>query len=141
MPVVAFTIPQPPDAAIEYVTVYVPAVLEPGVIAPEFELIVNPLVEEYLPPEVPVLVTDWAVVRFLQKGVPAYEIVAAGSGVTPTLKDAVFGLELHPVDEISVKVAVPVYAGEGVQVAFSVLILGEKVPPAPLSSQIIDVVP
>jgi hypothetical protein len=32
-------------------------VLVEGVIAPELVLIVNPAVEEYLPPEVPVLVT------------------------------------------------------------------------------------
>jgi hypothetical protein len=55
--VVAVTIPHPPVAAIVYVTVYVPAVLVPGVIAPVLALIVNPVVEEYLPPEVPVRVT------------------------------------------------------------------------------------
>jgi hypothetical protein len=45
-------------------------VLVPGVIAPVLALIVNPEVEEYLPPEVPVLVTDCAPVRLLQKGFP-----------------------------------------------------------------------
>jgi hypothetical protein len=139
--VVADTTPHPPAAAIVYVTVYVPAVLVPGVIAPDVALIVNPVVEEYLPPEVPVLVTAWAVVRLLQKGVPEYDIVAAGKGVTFTVKDAVFVLEVHPAVEISVSVAVPVYAGAGVQVAFNVLRSGEKEPPAPLSDQTTDVVP
>jgi hypothetical protein len=37
--------------------VYVPEVLEEGVIAPDVEFMVNPAVDEYLPPEVPVLVT------------------------------------------------------------------------------------
>jgi hypothetical protein len=56
-------------------------VLVEGVIAPELALIVSPAVEEYLPPEVPVLVTGCVVVRLLQKGVPAYEMVAAGKVV------------------------------------------------------------
>jgi hypothetical protein len=38
--------------------VYVPEVLVEGVIAPELEFMVNPDVDEYLPPVVPVLVTD-----------------------------------------------------------------------------------
>ena len=37
---------QPPDAAIVYVTVYVPAVLELGVIAPVLALMLKPVVEE-----------------------------------------------------------------------------------------------
>jgi hypothetical protein len=56
-------------------------VLVAGVIAPELALMVNPAVEEYLPPEVPVLVTGCVDVRLLQKGVPAYDIVAAGEVV------------------------------------------------------------
>jgi hypothetical protein len=79
-----------------------------GVIAPEVELIVNPGVEEYLPPDVPVLVTPWAVVSLLQKGEPEYDIVADGRGVTFTVKDAVFVRELQPEVEISVNFAVPV---------------------------------
>ena len=42
-----------------------------GVIAPVPELIVKPTLEEYVPPAVPVRVTDWAVATDLQKGVPA----------------------------------------------------------------------
>ena len=113
----------------------------PGVIAPEVALIVNPVVEEYLPPEVPVLVTAWAVVRLLQKGVPEYDMVAAGKGVTVTVKDAVFVPVLQPEVEISVRVAVPVNVTRGVHDAFRVLTLGEKLPPAPLSDHTIDVVP
>ena len=36
----------PPEAAMVYVTVYVPSVLVEGVIAPVLELIVSPAVEE-----------------------------------------------------------------------------------------------
>jgi hypothetical protein len=62
---------QPPDAAIVYVTVYVPAVLALGVIAPVLALMLKPVVEEYAPPVVPVCVTDCALVRVLQNGEPA----------------------------------------------------------------------
>ena len=55
--VVAVTIPQPPVAAIVYVTVYVPAVLVLGVIAPVELLMDSPAVEEKVPPVVPVSVT------------------------------------------------------------------------------------
>jgi hypothetical protein len=34
-----------------------------------------------MPPVVPVLVTAWAATRLLQKGDPAYDIVAAGNVV------------------------------------------------------------
>jgi hypothetical protein len=116
-------------------------VLVLGVIDPEVALIVNPVVEEYLPPEVPVLVTDWAVVRLLQKGVPEYDIDAAGKVVTFTVNDAVLMPDEQPAVEISVNVAVPIYAGEGVHVAFNVLRSGKKEPPAPLSDHTIEVVP
>ena len=59
---VAVTVPQPPDAGTVYVTVYVPAVLEDGVIAPEVPLIVNPAgILVYVPPvyaPVPLKLTD-----------------------------------------------------------------------------------
>ena len=51
--VVFITAAQPPDAAIVYVTVYVPAVLVLGVIAPVLALMLKPAVEEYVPPVVP----------------------------------------------------------------------------------------
>ena len=54
-----------------YVTVYVPAVLVLGVIDPVLELILKPVVEEYVPPVVPVWLTDCALVRVLQNGEPA----------------------------------------------------------------------
>ena len=41
--VVVLTAVQPPDAAIVYVTVYVPAVLVLGIIAPVLALILNPV--------------------------------------------------------------------------------------------------
>jgi len=46
--------------------VYTPTVLVEGVMAPVLEFMVNPAVEEYVPPEVPTLVTDWAVETLLQ---------------------------------------------------------------------------
>ena len=64
---VVVTAEQPPAAAIVYVTVYVPAVLVLGVIAPVLELILKPVFEEYVPPVVPVCVTDCTLVRVLQK--------------------------------------------------------------------------
>jgi hypothetical protein len=48
---------QPPLAAIEYVTVYVPGVLVFRLISPVEALITRPAVELYAPPEEPVLVT------------------------------------------------------------------------------------
>jgi hypothetical protein len=69
--VVVVTAAQPPDAAIMYFTVYVPAVLVLGVIAPVLALMLKPVVEEYAPPVVPVCVTDCALVRVLQNGEPA----------------------------------------------------------------------
>ena len=69
--VVVVTTAQPADAAIVYVTVYVPAVLVLGVIAPVLALMLKPVVEEYVPPVVPILRTDCALVRVLQNGEPA----------------------------------------------------------------------
>ena len=46
IPLVATSSEQPPAAAIVYVTVYVPAVLVLGVIAPVLSLILKPVVEE-----------------------------------------------------------------------------------------------
>ena len=52
-----------------------------GVIAPVELLIESPAVEEKTPPVVPVSVTPWGVASDMQKGEPAYEIVAAGNVV------------------------------------------------------------
>jgi hypothetical protein len=60
----------PLAAAIVYVTVYVPAVLVEGVIAPVDASIINPAVEEKVPPVVPVKVTLWPVANDLQNGEP-----------------------------------------------------------------------
>ena len=51
---VVLTAAQGPVAAIVYVTVYVPAVLVLGVIAPVLALMLKPVAEEYVPPVVPV---------------------------------------------------------------------------------------
>jgi hypothetical protein len=69
---VVVTAEQPPVAAIVYVTVYVPAVLELGVTAPVLALIIKPVgLALYVPLAVPTRVTDCAVVRVLQNGEPA----------------------------------------------------------------------
>ncbi len=67
---VVLTAEQPADAAIVQVTVYVPAVLVLGVIAPVLALILKPAAEEYVPPVVPVWVTDCAVVIVVHHGEP-----------------------------------------------------------------------
>ena len=75
MDAVVLTAAQPPEAGVKYVTVYVPAVLDDGVMAPVPEFIVNPAgAALYVPPvytPVPVKVAAWAVLTDLQKGVPA----------------------------------------------------------------------
>ena len=67
---VVLTAEQPADAAIVYVTVYIPAVLVLGMIAPVLALMLKPTVEEYVPPVVPVCVTVRAVVIVLHHGEP-----------------------------------------------------------------------
>ena len=55
--------------------------------APELALMIKPVgLEEYVPLAVPTRVTDCALVRVLQNGEPAYEIVADGSAVTVTVR-------------------------------------------------------
>ncbi len=48
-----------------------PAVLALGFIAPVLALMLKPVVEEYVPPVMPVCVTDCALERVLQNGEPA----------------------------------------------------------------------
>jgi len=63
--------------------------------APVFASMVSPAGEAlYVPPVVPVRVTGWPPVSDLQKGVPAYEMVAAGWAVMVT--DVVMGTAAHP---------------------------------------------
>jgi hypothetical protein len=69
--VFAITCKQPADAGMVYVTVYVPAVLRSGLIAPVVGLMLRPAVDENVPPVVPVKVTGRGDVLVLQKGVPA----------------------------------------------------------------------
>ena len=52
--VVVVTAAQPPEAAIVQLTVQVPAVLILGFIAPVLALMLKPVIEEYVPPVVPV---------------------------------------------------------------------------------------
>ena len=62
--------------------------------APVVASIVNPTVDEYVPPVVPVKVTDCGVALLVQNGVPAYEIVAAGNAVIIT--EVVTGMAAQP---------------------------------------------
>ena len=55
-----------------------------GVILPVLASNVNPAVELYTPPLVPVNVTACGAVKELQNGVALYEIEAVGSGVMVT---------------------------------------------------------
>lgn len=88
--VVAFTAAQPPDAAIVYVTVYVPTVEVDGIIAPVVELMLKPVVDENKPPEVPVTVAVWGVDTELQNEELLYEIVAIGIAVIATVAVVVY---------------------------------------------------
>ena len=58
-----------------------PTVLALGVIVPELVLIFKPVVEEYMPPVIPVCVADCALERVLQNGEPAKLILALGAAV------------------------------------------------------------
>jgi hypothetical protein len=61
---------QPPAGATVYVTVYVPDVLNDGVISPVVLLILKPVGALNVPPVVPVTVTPCTVVTVLQYGDP-----------------------------------------------------------------------
>ena len=82
---VVITAEQPSAAAFVYVTVQVPSVLELGVIAPVLVSMLKPRVEEYVPPVVPVCVTDSALVIVLQNGEPAQLIFAFGAAIIVTV--------------------------------------------------------
>ena len=62
-----------------------PTVLALGVIVPELVLILKPVVEEYMPPVIPVCVADCALERVLQNGEPAKLILALGAAVIDTV--------------------------------------------------------
>jgi hypothetical protein len=88
-------------------------VLADGVTAPVAGLMDKPAgVAEYVPPAVPVRVTGCAVATEVQKGDPAYEIVAAGKLVTtklavlPKVGDVV---QLPSVKELMVTVVEPAF--------------------------------
>jgi hypothetical protein len=70
-------------AGMVYVTVYVPAVLSEGLMAPVEAFRLRPAGEEvYVPPvkvPVPDKFTFWEVVCDVQNGVPGYEIPAVGN--------------------------------------------------------------
>jgi len=88
--VVVENAPQPTVAGIVYVTVYVPAVLAEGVIAPVKALIDNPAGALKIPPVVPVRVT-LLIPSVVHQGVPVYDIVAEGRAVTVIVPEADFG--------------------------------------------------
>ena len=62
-----------------------PTVLALGVIVPELEFILKPVVDEYMPPVIPVCVIDCALERVLQNGEPAKLILALGAAVIDTV--------------------------------------------------------
>lgn len=64
-------------------------------------------------------------------------------GLTVTVSDGEGGTGIHPALAVSVKVAVPLYAGGGVQVAIPGVEpeLFKKIPPAPPDVHTADVVP
>ena len=82
---VATTAEQPSEAAIVQLTLQVPAVLVLGIITPVLELILKPVVEEYVPPVVPVWLTGCALVIVLQNGEPEQLTLALGAVVIVTL--------------------------------------------------------
>ena len=90
---VALTEEHPFDAGTLYVTVYDPAVLLDGKIAPVFISKLNPAVEEYVPPVAPVKVGFWAVVTLVQNG-SLYEMFALSEFVIVT--DVVVLIPEHP---------------------------------------------
>jgi hypothetical protein len=72
---------QPPEAANVYDIVYVPGVLVPRLMLPVESFSERPTTEVYCPPAVPDRVTG-KLPAPTQKGVPAYEITAAGAAFT-----------------------------------------------------------
>ena len=62
-----------------------PTVLALGVIVHELVLILKHVVEEYMPPVIPVCVADCALERVLQNGEPAKLILALGAAVIDTV--------------------------------------------------------
>ena len=84
---------QEPEAEIEYVTVYVPAVLNEGLIAPDAEFIFKPPPPEYVPPVVPVCVTLTTPV-LEQIFVFAYVMAAENEEATVTIALSI--APLHP---------------------------------------------
>ena len=57
------------------------------------------------------------------------------------MKEALFGVDEHPDVAVSVRVAVPVNEEGGFHDAFIAAVVGEKVPPTPLSDHLILFVP
>jgi hypothetical protein len=109
----------------------------------------DPLLNDQLYPVLLVAVVAYVVVvvplvNWQVGSVPADMVMAVGVptvGVTVTEKDAKEGEEEHPAIAVRVKVAVPLNVLRGVQIAFNVFTSGKNKPPAPLSDQIIAVVP
>lgn len=90
---------QVPDAGIVQVTVYVPAVLEEGVIAPVAAFIESPAGALKIPPVVPVRVT-FCIPASEHQGDPVYAIAADGKGVAVIFPEADLGGLHEPTVEI-----------------------------------------
>ena len=107
-------------------TVYVPAVLVLGVMAPVEASIVNPAGAVKVPPvytPVPVNVTGCAVATVLQKGVPAYEIVAVGTAVIIIVVVAITAAQPPDAGVVYVTVYVPAVLVLGVMAPVPALIV------------------
>jgi hypothetical protein len=103
--------------------VWVPAVLELGFIAPVLALILKTVFEEYMPPVIPVCVTDCALERVLQNGEPAKLILALGAGVMVTVVVVVTAEQPADAAIVYVTVLVPAVLELGVIAPVLVLIL------------------
>ena len=133
---VAVTALHPPEAAMVYVTVYVPTVLVEGVIAPVLAFSVNPAGELLkVPPCVPVIVQLTGVVIRLHKSVDApYDILALGAAFIITEVVAVMAPHELVAATVYVTVYVPAVLLDGVIAPVEVFSvnpagLAEKLPP------------
>jgi hypothetical protein len=123
---------QPPAAAIEYVTVYVPGVLVEGVIVPVPGSIVSPAGALNVPPVVPVSVTDCGD-ALAHHGDPVYEIVADGDALIVTAVVVVTIPQPPAAAIVYVTIYVPILLDEGVMSPVKLFMVNpagaENIPP------------